>query len=94
MERVSTRNLLQELADAPIGSPELQDEADRIAHAKGAVKPSAELTEAIKRASKLWLPQGRHPARRGACNEPAAEQIDIEDAVESAGGKRGSAKAA
>lgn len=88
MEKASTRDVLQELTSTPIGSPELQTEADRIAH-RG-IKPSGELKETIKRAAKIWLPQGRKPNRpRAACNEPAAEQIDLEDAVEKAGGRRG-----
>ena len=84
MEQVSTRELLQELAETPIGSPELQA---RPLDAKGNVKP--EVKEAARRAVKIWLPQGRKAAKRGACNEPAAQQADIEDAVEAAGGKRG-----
>jgi hypothetical protein len=85
MEQVSTRELLQELASLPIGSPEIQKEPlDK----DGKLKPEAK--EAAKRASKLWLPQGRKPARRrSVCNDPSAQQTDIEDAVEAAGGKRG-----
>lgn len=88
MKEVSTRELLQDLARLPIGSPDLQKEPlDK----KGNVKP--EVKEAAKRASKLWLPQGKKPPPvRGACNEPTAEQTDIEDAVQAAGGKRGGAK--
>jgi hypothetical protein len=90
MEQVSSRDVLQDLAEQPIGSAKLQAEADRIAHAKGAVRPTGELKETIKRTAKLWLPQGKRPARsRTACNEPEAQQTDIEDAVEAAGEKRG-----
>jgi len=87
MEHVSTRDLLQDLASQPIGSPELQAEADRIAH--NGNRPTAELKETIRRTAKIWLPQGKTPPRRGKCNIETAEQIDIEDAVEAAGGKRG-----
>jgi hypothetical protein len=85
MVEVSTRELLQDLAQQPIGSPELQKEPlDK----NGRIKP--EVKEAAKRASKLWLPQGKKPPRRrSVCNEPTAEQTDIEDAVQAAGGKRG-----
>lgn len=89
MEQATNREILQHLAEQPIGAPHLQDEADRIAHANGAIRPSGELKETAKRAAKLWLPQGRKPTRRGACNEPTAEQTDIEEAIEQRGGKRG-----
>jgi hypothetical protein len=85
------REQLQYLTEQPLGAPHLQAEADRIAHANGAVKPSGELKATIKRTAKIWLPQGKRPPVRGACNEPTAEQTDIEDAVEAAGGKRGGA---
>ena len=97
MEQATTRDVLDELAASPtvrtsaaspIGSPELQEEADRKAY-KGE-KPSPALKQTIKRTAKIWLPQGKKAARAGgACNEPDAKQIDIEDAVEAAGGKRG-----
>jgi hypothetical protein len=83
------REQLQFLAEQRIGAPHLQAEADRIAHTNGAVRPSGELKETIKRAAKRWLPLGKRPLTVGACNEPAAKQTDIEDAVEAAGGKRG-----
>lgn len=88
MEQASTRDVLQELAGSSLGSTSLQEEADRVAKMQG-LTPSAELKETIKRVSKKWLPQGRRPANRRGCNEPTAEQCDIEDAVEAAGGKRG-----
>lgn len=82
------RDTLQYLADQPLGAPHLQEEAERKA---STLQPrSAELVEMCKRISKKWLPMGRTPARRGACNEPTAQQTDIEDAVEQRGGKRGS----
>jgi hypothetical protein len=89
MERASTRDILQSLADQPIGSPELQFEADRV-HEQQGLKPSAALIETKKRATKLWLPQGKKSSVRGACNDPSAVQTDIEDAVAERGGHRGS----
>jgi hypothetical protein len=83
------RDTLQLLAEQSIGAPHLQAEADRIAHAQGAIKASGELKETIKRAAKRWLPLGKRPLTAGGCNEPTAQQTDIEDAVEAAGGKRG-----
>jgi hypothetical protein len=85
MGQVSTREMLQELADLPIGSPELQAQPlDK----NGRVKP--EVKEVAKRIAKIWLPQGKRPPRpRKTCNDPEAQQTDIEDAVEAAGGKRG-----
>lgn len=85
MEQVSIREVLQQLAELPIGSPELQ---------KNPLDKNGN-KEAAKRCTKLWLPQGRKPPRpRGTCNAPDAQQTDIEDAVEAAGGKRGGTKLA
>jgi hypothetical protein len=83
------REVLQHLAEQPIGAPHLQAEADSGRIQKGQAKPSGELKETIKRTAKLWLPHGRKPTKRGACNEPTAQQTDIEDAVEQRGGERG-----
>jgi len=88
---VSTRDLLQELAAKPIGSPELFEEACR----KGLTreKVSAELAETVLRTSKKWLPAGKRapttPESRARQKELASLQIDLEDAVEAAGGQRG-----
>lgn len=81
-----SRDDLQYLADQPLGAPHLQEEAER---KNGLLPPSAELSELCKRVGKKWLPLGRKSPRRGECNVPAAEQTDLEDAVEAAGGKRG-----
>jgi len=102
MTQVSTRELLQELTELPIGSPELQVEADATARARAqmgkSVKPSPKLQETIDRAAKKWLPQGKRRVSReeaiAATRAFYANQTDIEDAVEAAGGKRGSVKAA
>lgn len=88
-QRRVDRETLQFLAEQPIGSLALQAECDRIAHLRSGAKPSEELKEAAKRATKIWLPEGKKSPVRGACNEPNATQCDIEDAVEAAGGKRG-----
>lgn len=82
------REQLRILSELPIGARHLQDEADRIAHS--GIKPTGELKETIKRAAKIWLPEGKKPPRpRSTCNAPDAQQTDLEDAVEAAGGKRG-----
>lgn len=92
MEQVSTRDLLQELAQQPIGSRELQAQPPR--DENGNVKP--EVKEAAHRASKVWLPQGRKASRTTPAErrEFAERQTDIEDAVEAAGGRRGGRNAA
>ena len=97
---MSDREVLQELAAKPIGSAELQDEAQRIAHlAANGAKPhmTPELRETIDRTRKIWLPQGKRSAaeaNRKAALAAREAQIDLEDAVEAAGGQRGSVKAA
>jgi hypothetical protein len=92
MEQVSTRDLLQELATSPLGSKELQEKQTR----RGPnAKPLPEVLEVGKRCAKIWLPQGKKPPRgRKQCNVETAEQTDIEDAVEAAGGRRGGQRAA
>jgi hypothetical protein len=82
-----SREDLQYLANQPLGSAHLQQEAERVA---GRGTPSGELVELCKRVSKRWLPQGKSPPRARHCNVEA-EQIDIEDAIEAAGGQRGKA---
>jgi hypothetical protein len=74
---VTTREVLQELAAKPLGSPELQIEANRLVPGE---KPAGELAETIHRTRKIWL------ASREAFH---ARQIDLEEAVEAAGGHRG-----
>jgi hypothetical protein len=91
MGEVSQREVLQEMAESHIGSPALMDEAKRIGGTMR--KPSPALAEAGKRAAKIWLPAGKKSARDA--EQKAAEkafydkQVDLEDAVEAAGGKRG-----
>ena len=89
------REQLQFLADQPIGAPHLQEEAER---SNGIIPPSEELKATCKRISKKWLPLGKRiPSRadvRAAEQAFYANQIDLEDAVEAAGGKRGGQKAA
>lgn len=88
-EQVSDREILRELAARPIGgegarcwqkAPHVWDAND-------------EAREAAKRAGKTWLPAGKRSASskeereyRKAFRE---QQIDLEDAVEQAGGQRG-----
>ena len=88
MEPVSQRDVLQELAKLPLGSKKLQEQQMR----RGPnAPPLPEVVEVGKRCANKWLPQGKKPPRsRKICNEPSAEQADIEDAVEAAGGRRGS----
>lgn len=82
-----TREDLQSLVDQPLGAPHLEEEANRKNGTEE--RRSAELLEVCKRISKKWLPLGKRSPVRGACNEPTAQQIDLEDAVEQAGGRRG-----
>jgi hypothetical protein len=93
MEQATTRDLLDDLAKSRLGSPALQEEADRVARSQGGAQPSAELKETIKRTAKKWLPQGKRTVSRAEAQAAAAafnsKQTDIEDAVERAGGKRG-----
>jgi hypothetical protein len=92
MKQASTREVLLDLARTPIGSRELQDEADR--KARRGIKPSAELQETIDRCKRKWLPQGKRTVSRADQREAEAafyaNQTDLEDAIEAAGGKRGS----
>lgn len=98
VHQVTDAEMLQHLADQPIGSPELQEQANRLAPqvADGALRKAdipADLAETIKRTSKIWLPQGKKASGGPEAKEAEAafyeRQIDIEDAVEAAGGKRG-----
>lgn len=87
MDRVT----LQGLANQPIGGKHLQEEAERKAHTEE--KRSPELVATCKRASKIWLPEGKTSPKQRNLVDPTT-QIDIEDAIEAAGGQRGGAKAA
>lgn len=96
MEQVTDRELLWELAQKPIGSPALQAEAQSVAHivaSGGTPSVSAELKEAGSRANKKWLPAGKRstsgPEERAKREAFYERQIDLEEAVEAAGGKRG-----
>jgi hypothetical protein len=80
-EQVTNRELLQELANRPLG--------------EAAIEAGLETSMTIsQRCQKTWLPCGRRsaatPEARAAKREMAERQIDIEDAVEAAGGRRGS----
>lgn len=89
MENASTRDMLETLAQSPIGSRELQ--ASPALDETGHVRP--EVKEAAQRASKIWLPQGKRATNtreaRAVREQFKQAQTDIEDAVEAAGGKRG-----
>lgn len=78
------REFLKFLSEYPLGSKELFEEASRIG--QGLSKPSDELKATIKRINGKWLPKGKRSAKPA---ETTAVQIDIEDAVEERGGKRG-----
>jgi hypothetical protein len=90
MNAVPTREELFEMAARPIGSPDVQALAKAVL--PGA-KPPAEVVEAARRASKLWLPAGKTSANTIEAREAEAviraRNFDLEDAVEEAGGKRG-----
>lgn len=99
IHQVTDVEILQHLADQPLGSAELQQSADyyarqvQIGNMKQSDLPS-DLQETIKRTSKLWLPQGKKATRTrealDAEREILARNFDLEDAVEAAGGQRGS----
>jgi len=93
--QVTDRELLQDLAARPLGTPELQKLASQYSPDQ---TPPPELREVSKRCSKVWLPAGKRSSRgrgeREAEQSFYARQTDIEDAVEAAGGVRGSVKAA
>lgn len=79
-----SRDELFALAALPIGG-----EAARAAvrNLRPGEKAPDVVKQAAKRAAKIWLPLGRKgPVGRGG---PSDAQIDLEDAVEAAGGKRG-----
>ena len=95
MTQVTDREILQEMLERPIGSPRLQAEieANLPRLQRESLKPTWEMREAAQRASKKWLPAGKKPTRtpeiKAAEEAFYAKQIDIEDAVEAAGGSRG-----
>lgn len=81
MEQVTDRELLQRLADQPLGLEGME------AYIPGAAE------EVGRRCQKIWLPAGKRSAnsREGRAARQAfrEQQIDLEEAVEAAGGKRG-----
>lgn len=101
MNAVPTREELFEMAARPIGSPALQELAERTSVGRlgptGEVVKGAppELLEVSKRASKVWLPAGKSSANTTAAREAEAQikarNFDLEDAIEAAGGRRGHA---
>lgn len=83
-----TREDLQHLASQPLGAEHLQTEAEQKFGTEE--KRSGELVEMCKRVGKKWLPLGKLPPKKRMTKAQIAEhQIDIEDAIEAAGGKRG-----
>lgn len=92
-KQVTDREILQELAERPIGGPEC-----KIEFIGGELRPNWEAKEASERARKVWLPAGKKTISRKDAAERAeafyANQIDLEDAVTAAGGERGSLRAA
>lgn len=86
------RDELFALAAAPLGSPEIMAKADALTF--GAKAPP-EVAAISKRASKVWLPEGKSSVNtnvaREAEREMRARNFDIEDAIAAAGGNRGSA---
>lgn len=91
MTAVSDREVLQELIAQPIGGRELMAgyNANSLPHIM-----SAEAMEAGKRANKFWRPAGKistaTPEAKARDKEMREAQIDLEDAIEAAGGQRGS----
>jgi hypothetical protein len=79
---------LRAMLDAPIGSRDLQSKDDPRAPV---FLPEA--LEAARRASKVWLPEGKRSTNSKEAREKRQafyeQQIDLEDAVEAAGGHRG-----
>jgi hypothetical protein len=89
MPEVTDREMLAELVARPIGGKHIQGEDARGLE----TLYSAEAKEAAARANKRWLPAGKRSTRgpdEAASREAFyARQIDLEDAVEAAGGQRG-----
>lgn len=93
--RAFSREEIFHMAAEPIGSAALQREAEAnmAAYARGALKPSMELKEAGQRAAKKWLPGGKKSTVSAESKEAEKafyeRQVDLEDAIEAAGGHRG-----
>lgn len=87
--QVTDREILQELADRPIGGAGIP--------ACSGPNFAPEAIEAARRASGIWLPMGKRsaatPELKARKKELREAQIDIEDAIEAAGGHRGTAGA-
>jgi hypothetical protein len=81
--------VLQWHLNEPLGSKELQKQCSP-------EYASAEAREMARRVSKIYLPAGKRPTSGPAVREKKdafyALQVDLEDVVEAAGGKRGSAR--
>lgn len=75
---------IQALLDSPIGGDHLKN---------AAMCATQEAREVARRASKIWLPNGKRSANtteaRDAAKAAKALNYDLEDAVEQAGGNRG-----
>jgi hypothetical protein len=84
--------IVQRFLDMPLGGEEAKALAQNIRH--GEVVPP-ELKKLSRRIAKKWTPLGKHlpaPGEAAAAErELKARNFDIEDAIESAGGARGSA---
>lgn len=98
MNIVPSREELFAMAAEPLGSREMQeiaDEAKRCELRSGA-KPPREVRDLTKRVSKVWLPAGKKSVVSAEAKEIdaaiRANQIDLEDAIEAAGGERGSSR--
>jgi hypothetical protein len=91
MQQVSEREVLQSLAEEPLGGPDLQRLAENAARRQE--KPPPAVRQMAKRINKIFLPRGKRTVRdadeRQKQDDFAAKQIDLEDAVEAAGGSRG-----
>lgn len=85
-----SREELFELAASPLGSKEMQQEADR--YPIGAKGPGY-IADVARRCSKKWLPEGKKPVNGREIREAEAAakalNFDIEDAIAAAGGSRG-----
>jgi hypothetical protein len=86
---------LQQLVDEPLGGPEVKAALDRhLSRAAFGEKPPECVSAMAKRINRRFLPQGRRLPKddKPERDEFAARQIDLEEAIEAAGGKRGGAR--
>jgi len=80
--------VLAAMVEAPIGDRDLKPDKQGYIHDPVAV-------EAGRRAQKIWLPEGKRSTNGREAKEARQafykRQVDLEDAVEAAGGRRGGA---